>query len=93
MDPCQQTKAIDNINGKLDRVAEALQTLAVQKKEIQHLIAQLGELRDWVKGQERRLQAVEKRPGDSASRFVWLLAGGTISVVTAIVIGVMQRGM
>lgn len=88
MEPCQQAPAIDRLNDKIDKVAEALQVLAVQKTEIGHLARGLAEHRDWLRGQERRIQALEKHPGDSASRFVWLLYGGAVSGLAGTVGGV-----
>lgn len=66
MEPCQQTTAISQISSKIDRLAEALQVLAVQKNEISHLVRHQGDHREWLKGHEKRLQDLEKRPEGSA---------------------------
>lgn len=92
MEPCHHTPAIHKIEEKLDKVVEALQVLAVQKNEIEHLIKTQGDHRAWLKGHEERIQHLEKRPGESASRFVWLLTGGGISALTGVLIFIVTRG-
>jgi hypothetical protein len=60
-DPCTQGKALDKIDRKVDGLVEAVQALAVQRNEIEHLIKTQGDHRDWLKGHEARLQAIERR--------------------------------
>lgn len=86
-EPCSQLPSIEKIQTKLDQMLEALQVIAVQKNEIEHLIKTQGDQREWLKGHERRIQDLEKLPGDNASRFIWLLYGGGVSSVTGILVG------
>lgn len=90
MQPCQQTDAFEKINEKLDKFGEALLVLAVQRNEIEHLDKAQKEQREWLKGHETRIQGLEKHPGDSASKFLWMLCGGGISLVSSIVVVVMK---
>jgi hypothetical protein len=59
--PCVQYPAIDSIGRKVDTLIDAVQVLAVQKNEIEHLIKTQGDHRDWLKGHESRIQAIERR--------------------------------
>jgi hypothetical protein len=53
--PCVQYPAIDSIGRKVDTLIDAVQVLAVQKNEIEHLIKTQGDHRDWLKGHESRI--------------------------------------
>lgn len=90
MQPCQQTDAFEKINEKLDKFGEALLVLAVQKNEIEHLEKTQKEEREWLKGHENRILALEKQPGDSASRFLWMLCGGGIAGATGIIVALIK---
>lgn len=89
--PCIQAPIIEKIDKKLDQVMDALQVLAVQKNEIDHLKTDHDSLRQWVKGHEVRLQVVELHPGKLAGKTIYLLAGIGCSVSAALIVLVLTR--
>jgi hypothetical protein len=90
MEPCIQAPTIAKIDHKMDRALSALSELAVQKNEISHLIKTQGDHRDWLQGHERRLQALEKKPGDDA---VKNLSAGKVAAIVAVVSALVQAAM
>lgn len=90
-EPCKQEaamKAMDarwaSVGQKLDRFGDALEALAVQKVEIEHLAEQGNDSRKWLKDHENRIQSLERAPGAAAGRFLWVLVGGGVAVATAV---------
>lgn len=89
---CQQAPSIKKLDEKMDKALDALVSLGEQKVEIQHLIKTQGDHRDWLKGHEARIQQLELQPGKVSSKFAWLLAGGAVSSVSALLIWVVTKG-
>lgn len=83
-EPCIQAPTILRIDEKLDRVMEALQVLAVQKNDIDHLSKDQESLRKWVITHEARLQKLELQPGKVAGKAVYLLSGGAITLIVGL---------
>lgn len=84
--PCIQGPAIAKMDSKLDKVIEALQTLAVQDTKINHLTDTSRDHREWLKGHEVRIQVLEKLPGKTAGKALWMLGGGVVTVLTGIIL-------
>ena len=86
-DPCQQASNIESINKKMDRILDVLTQVAVQKTEIDHLTTAVLELREWNRSQEKRIQDLEKAPGNGAIKMFWLFFGPiAAALVTSIVL-------
>lgn len=89
-EPCQQINRLESVDEKLDRLTEILTTVAVQKKEIEHIVEALNDFKSWLKLLEGRMQTQEKSAGTSAAKFVWILAttmlSSAIGAVATIVI-------
>jgi C4-dicarboxylate-specific signal transduction histidine kinase len=75
---------IRKLHEKMDRIGEVLQVVAVQKNEIEHLVRTQEDIREWLKAHEKRLREVEQRPGNSASKFAWMLLSGGLSIFTGV---------
>lgn len=87
-DPCQQHNNIESLGKKIDRILDVLTQVAVQKTEIEHLAATVLELREWNRSQEKRIQLLEKAPGNGAIKMLWLVSSPVAAaVVTAFVVG------
>ena len=92
---CQQEPAIKvmdarqvAMSAKLDRMADALEALAVQKNDIGHLTRRVEDLRTWTGDHEKRLKALELAPGKSASALVWMGIGAGITALGTVAAGV-----
>lgn len=86
--PCEQAPTIDKMDRKIDRVVELLAQLRGHQIEIQHLVEHQKDHQNWLKAHEMRIQALEKAPGATATRAMWLLYGGAVSTTTGIIVGV-----
>jgi hypothetical protein len=82
--PCIQGPTIDKMDEKLDQVILTLQTLAVQKNEMEHIVKGQSDHHSWLKGHEVRIQILERTPGNIASKFLWLLVGAMITILTGL---------
>ena len=89
---CRQEPSIKKLDEKMDKALDALLALSEQKVEIQHLIKTQGDHREWLKGHETRIQQLELQPGKVSSRFAWLLAGGAVSSVSALLFWIVTKG-
>ena len=85
-DPCIQAPAISRIDEKLDKVMSALQVLAVQRNDIDHLGRDQSSLREWVKNHEKRLQDLELQPGKFAGRIIYMMAGVGTTVIAGLIL-------
>ena len=74
---------------KIDRMVEALESLAAQRVEIGHLNNQQIDSRKWLKDHEHRIQALEKAPGSTASKFLWIVVGAMVTIGPTVVAGVL----
>lgn len=84
--PCIQGPAIAKMDSKLDKVVEALQTLAAQDVKINNLTETTRDHREWLKGHEVRIQVLERLPGKTASKTLWMLGGGVVTVMAGIIL-------
>lgn len=83
---CMQGPAIDKMDKKLDKVIDALSTLAVQDTKINHLTDTSRDHREWLKGHEVRIQVLEKQPGKTAGKALWALGGSLLTIASAIIV-------
>lgn len=87
-EPCHQQSNIETLGKKMDRILDVLTQVAVQKTEIEHLTAAVLELREWNRSQEKRIQALEKAPGNGAIKMLWMVSSPVAAaIVTAILVG------
>lgn len=85
-EPCIQAPTIGRIEEKIDKVMESLQSLAVQKNDIEHLKDDQNSLRNWVKNHETRMQALELQPGKFAGKIVYMMAGVGTTVCAGLIL-------
>jgi len=78
-DPCQQVGRLETIDDKIDKIADLLTTVAVQKKEIEHIVETLGELKKCINELFERIRVLETRPAEHASKFIWIIVAACIS--------------
>lgn len=76
-----------DLDKKMDRMVEALEALAAQRVEIEHLIEQQRDTKSWLKRHEERIQALERAPGGMASRFLWIVVGAVVTIGAGIATG------
>ena len=93
-EPCKQEphlRIIDqrwaSVEKELVRVAEAMEKLAEQRVEIEHLTEQQKDTRSWLKDHEQRIQVLEKAPGNAAGKFLWVVLASAVTVGPGIAIG------
>jgi|LGVE01.1.fsa_nt_gb predicted RNase H-like nuclease (RuvC/YqgF family) len=82
-----------SLDKKMDRMVEALEALAAQRVEIEHLTQQQHEDRVWLKDHETRIQSLERAPGSSASKFLWILIGASVTVAPGIATAILVYWM
>lgn len=85
-DPCIQAPTIGRIEEKIDKVMDSLQSLAVQKNDIDHLKTDQVSLRNWVKNHESRMQALELQPGKLAGKIIYMMAGVGTTVLAGLIL-------
>lgn len=84
--PCTQQPTINKMDEKLDKVIEALQTLAAQGVTINYLTEQLADTRKWVKDIQQDVNSLKLAPGSIASRVLWVIASGIITIACGITV-------
>jgi len=95
-EPCKQEPMIRVMSDrqaamdqKMDRMVKALESMAEHRVEIEHLAEQGQDSRKWLKDHERRIQTLEKAPGSTASRFLWIVVGSVVAIGPSVIAGIL----
>lgn len=83
-DPCSQSDAIKELHDEIHSLAETLNTVAVQKNEIGHIVERQTEHRNWLMAHGERLRKLESQPSEVVQKMYWLVIGGTVGMIASV---------